>query len=88
MAVHVEIAAMMKRRLGRVPERWIWNYAYAVVDARGADRARIHRHGPRLLAALAWGYLRWTGGVPPRSSGARGGRSRTRGAGRAAGAPA
>jgi glycosyltransferase involved in cell wall biosynthesis len=64
VAVHVEIAQMMKRRLGRVPERWIWNYAYAVVDARGADRARIHRHGLRLLAALAGGYLRWTGRVP------------------------
>jgi glycosyltransferase involved in cell wall biosynthesis len=62
--VHVEIARMMKRRLGRVPERWIWNYAYAVVDARGADRARIHRHALRLLGALAWGYLRWTGRVP------------------------
>lgn len=62
--VHVEIARMTKRRLGRVPERWIWNYAYAVVDARGADRARIHRHGAALLAALAWGYLRWTGRLP------------------------
>lgn len=64
VAVHVEIARMMQRRLGRVPERWIWNYAYAVVDARGADRARIHEHGLRLLAALAWGYWRWTGRVP------------------------
>ena len=64
VAVHVEIARMLRQRLGRVPERWIWNYAYAVVDARGADRARIHRHGPLLLAALAWGYLRWTGRVP------------------------
>jgi glycosyltransferase involved in cell wall biosynthesis len=64
VAVHVEIARMMKRRLGRVPERWIWNYAYAEVDARGADRARIHRNAVRLLAALTWGYLRWTGRVP------------------------
>jgi glycosyltransferase involved in cell wall biosynthesis len=62
--VHAEINRMMRARLGRVPERWIWNYAYAVVDAAGAERRRIHRHGARLLATLAWSFLRWRGRVP------------------------
>jgi glycosyltransferase involved in cell wall biosynthesis len=62
--VHREINRMMQDRLGAVPERWIWNYAYAVVDAAGADRSRIHRHGARLLAALTWSFVRWRGRVP------------------------
>lgn len=62
--VHAEINRMLRSRLGRVPERWIWNYAYAVVDAAGADRSRIYRHAGRLLAALVWAFLRWRGRVP------------------------
>jgi glycosyltransferase involved in cell wall biosynthesis len=62
--VHHEIARMLRSRLGYVPQRWIWNYAYAVVDTRGIDRAEIHRHPLTLLGALAWGHLRWTGRVP------------------------
>jgi glycosyltransferase involved in cell wall biosynthesis len=65
--VHAEINRMLQARLGQVPERWIWNYAYAVVDAAGADRAHIYRHSGRLLAALSWSFLRWRGRVPLRA---------------------
>ena len=37
LAVHAEINDMLKRTLGRVPLRWLVNYAYAEVDSR---------HGP------------------------------------------
>ena len=62
--VHVEINDMMRRRLGSVPTRWIWNYAYAVIDAARADRTRLHRHGTLFVRAVVFGFLRWRGYVP------------------------
>ena len=36
--VHREINDMMREKLGRVPDRWLFNYAHAVVDAKGVPR--------------------------------------------------
>ncbi len=50
---HAEINSMLKRRLGRVPDRWLANYAHVVVEERGiarADRARF-------AWAVAWATL-------------------------------
>jgi len=63
VAVHREINSVMKRLLGRVPDRWLFNYAHAVVEPR-IDRARR----PRLfLLCLAWHAcatsLRWNRSV-------------------------
>ena len=59
--VHNEINNMMKRRLGKVPDKWLINYAHAVVESK-VDRG----HNPRwfviklgmstLLAALIWNH--------------------------------
>jgi hypothetical protein len=51
VAVHAEINEMLRRRLGRVPTRWIHSYAFAVVDAAGHDRARPREYVWRLLWA-------------------------------------
>jgi len=59
VAVHREINDMMRRLLGRVPDRWIFNYAHAVVESR-VDRARSPRRFVLCLilhsvaAALRW----------------------------------
>jgi glycosyltransferase involved in cell wall biosynthesis len=60
-AVHAEINDMMKRTLGRVPDRWLFNYAHAEVESRvnRADRPRwfvINVSMVSLLAALRWNH--------------------------------
>jgi glycosyltransferase involved in cell wall biosynthesis len=66
VAVHAEINSMLRRRLGFVPERWLHNYAWAVVDAAGHDRARLEDYAGRLTRATLWAFVRWRGRIPRR----------------------
>lgn len=76
--VHREINDMMRMRVRQVPDRWLFNYAHALLDAEGVPRSDRVRFPLRvawlsLLAALRWnrrisrpmaGTLRtWTGGA-------------------------
>lgn len=66
VAVHREINDMMKGLFGRVPERWIYNYAHAVVEPR-IERGR----SPRLfllclVLQVCIAALRWNRGLGPR----------------------
>jgi glycosyltransferase involved in cell wall biosynthesis len=59
--VHAEINDMLKRTLGRVPDRWLVNYAFAAVQ--GSDA----RSAPNRLAVLREALAasrRWNGGAP------------------------
>lgn len=47
LPVHAEINDMLRRRLGRVPDRWLVNYGYARADLQGGA-------WPRPLAAFAY----------------------------------
>jgi glycosyltransferase involved in cell wall biosynthesis len=38
LAVHTEINDMFRERLGRIPDKWIFNYAHAVADQHGWNR--------------------------------------------------
>lgn len=65
LEVHAEINDVMRRIRGRVPDRWLSNYAHAVLERRGWKR----ESGPRRFAAavslLAWlAALRWNRRVP------------------------
>lgn len=65
VAVHREINDMMRRMFGKVPDRWLSNYAHALVDAR-VDRA----HAPRryivcLMLHVTLAALRWNRGLSP-----------------------
>jgi glycosyltransferase involved in cell wall biosynthesis len=65
VAVHVEINDMLRRRLGRVPTRWLYNLAFAVYDERGLDRARLYRHGWFFFRTVAAAFWRWRRWLPP-----------------------
>ena len=51
LAVHQEINDMLKRRLGRVPDRWLFNYAHIWAESQGLDRERAP-------ARFVWGIVR------------------------------
>ena len=56
--VHAEINDMLRSLLGRVPDRWLYNYAHAVLDGRGVPRSS--RRFPPKVAVLSWqAALRW-----------------------------
>lgn len=59
VAVHAEINDMLKRTLGRVPRRWLVNYAYARVRERhGEDQGRILEK-LRVLSSALGALARW-----------------------------
>lgn len=64
VAVHREINDMFKRMLGHVPERWIMNYAHAVVggDPQLANRTGMRRL--RLMLEVAKTGIRWNRRLP------------------------
>jgi len=63
--VHTEINDMLKKRLGKTPTRWIYNYAFAVIDSRGYDRAVSREYVWILIGSLFLAYLRWRHFIPP-----------------------
>ncbi len=62
---HQEINTMLRRHLGRVPDRWLFNYAHAVLDDRKVKRSQ-HLG---FVAPLAWhsvaAALRWNRSITP-----------------------
>lgn len=57
--VHAEINDMFRRRFGRVPDRWLYNYANALIDERikksgQATRPVFGRRLEPIFAALRW----------------------------------
>lgn len=68
--VHAEINSMLKRRVGKVPRKWLYNYAFAVVDSAGLDRSQPARYVWLLVSSTLWAFLRWRHYVPPYAFGA------------------
>ena len=61
--VHREINQMQRARLGRVSDRWLFNYAHAVADARGYRRADRFRFALIVSAISCYAALRWNRGL-------------------------
>ncbi len=59
MNVHHDSKELTRKRLGRVPDRWIFNYAHAVVEAKGFRRAKPLRFALAVCAASLYASLRW-----------------------------
>jgi glycosyltransferase involved in cell wall biosynthesis len=62
---HVEINDMLRRRFGRVPDRWLFNYAHAVLEQRRIDRAHALRFAAAVSVVAIWAALRWNRRVSP-----------------------
>ena len=63
--VHAEINDVLKRLFGTVPDRWLWNYAHAVVEEK-VDRSRQPRWFALLIPIVAMNAAwRWNGTILP-----------------------
>lgn len=67
--VHAEINDVMKAKFGVVPDRWIWNYTHAVVEARTQRAQQPRRFALSMLMVAIWASWRWnrqiTAGIRP-----------------------
>jgi len=62
--VHAETNDMLRSLLGRVPDRWLFNYAHAVLDERGVPRGS-RRFSVEVTALAWWSALRWNRRISP-----------------------
>jgi glycosyltransferase involved in cell wall biosynthesis len=61
VAVHSEINTMLKKKLGRTPERWLCSYAHIFVETHGIARGQVHSFLaiPVLAVVMVLASLRW-----------------------------
>jgi glycosyltransferase involved in cell wall biosynthesis len=64
LKTHQEMNWMMAEHLGRVPDRWLYNYAHARLEPTTIDRTKHLRFAVGLTAWTIWASLRWNRGVP------------------------
>lgn len=65
LKVHQEMNWMMAERIGRVPDRWLYNYAHARLEQTGIDRSKHLRFALGLTVWTLWASVRWNHGIPP-----------------------
>ena len=65
MRMHLETNQMFRERLGRVPDRWLYNYAHARLEGTPIDSSRHLRFAVCLSALTLWASLRWNRSLPP-----------------------
>ena len=67
VSVHREMNDMLKKRLGKVPDRWIYNFAHAVVDRKGYKRrnpSEDFRYVLLLVGVSSASFVRWRKRLP------------------------
>jgi len=62
--VHQEIIRMMRERLGQVPDRWIFNYAHAVLEEKGFNRKNRFRFALAVSTLSLCAAFRWNARIP------------------------
>jgi glycosyltransferase involved in cell wall biosynthesis len=60
---HREINDMMRSHLKRVPDRWLFNYAHAMIDGKGIPREDLVRFPLWVSAASLYAAIRWNHAV-------------------------
>jgi len=63
IGVHREINSMLSRHVGRVPDRWLYNYAHAVVDGKGIPRSNLQLFPLLASGVSVYAGLRWNGWI-------------------------
>jgi glycosyltransferase involved in cell wall biosynthesis len=63
--VHAEINDVLKKKFGKVPERWLWNYAHAVVEEKVDRSKRPRRFALCILIVATTAAWRWNGAISP-----------------------
>jgi hypothetical protein len=61
--VHAEMNDMLRMRLGRVPERWIFNYAQVVLEPTRIFPSQRLRFALALFGLSLYASLRWNRSV-------------------------
>ncbi|MBV8226024.1 MAG: glycosyltransferase [Verrucomicrobia bacterium] len=63
LACHEDINNILRNHLGKVPERWVLNYAYAAADDRGVRREQQLRFASALVKESVVASARWNRGL-------------------------
>jgi glycosyltransferase involved in cell wall biosynthesis len=63
--VHAEINDVLKKKFGKVPERWLWNYAHAVVEEKVNRSRQPRRFALCILIVATTAAWRWNGAISP-----------------------
>jgi glycosyltransferase involved in cell wall biosynthesis len=63
--VHAEINDVLKRQLGTVPDRWLWNYTHAVVEEKFDRSKQQRRFAFYMLIVVMKAARRWNGKISP-----------------------
>jgi glycosyltransferase involved in cell wall biosynthesis len=65
LQMHVEVNRVMLEQLGRVPDRWIFNYAHARLEQTRINSSQHLRFAVALTVLTLWASLRWNRSVAP-----------------------
>ncbi|HTS17797.1 MAG TPA: glycosyltransferase family 2 protein [Verrucomicrobiae bacterium] len=63
VACHRAVNVLMRRHFGRVPDRWIFNYAHAVVETKGIQRDHALSFAIAISAVSWYAAVRWNHGI-------------------------
>ena len=64
LKLHIEANSMMRKRLGRVPDQWLYNFAHARLEPTTIDSTQHLRFALALTAWTVWASLRWNHTIP------------------------
>src|SRR5205807_2589904 len=65
MEMHLEVNRMLRKRLGRVPDRWLYNYAHARLESTTINASQPLRFAVTLTLLTLWASVRWNHALPP-----------------------
>ena len=61
LALHREVNDMLREKLGRVPDQWLFNYAHELAYVRGFSPDRRLRFAAALAVGAVYAAARWNG---------------------------